>query len=196
MLKQIRNLEIRLARYTNDNKHHKEACAQWRERQKNDGDESADGIKLDLFRPRMEPLLLTVVEEGEEAVWGHERIRNDRGCPPLTVENHEPSDDAVPCARSEKDVAGGLAAGGSRAALGRFRHGCFVLGAKAARAGGDVMSVAAAVASEAAKEAVQSATAAVGGGGGREAAEDRCSQGERDGSIIEEYWGTDYCTSV
>lgn len=197
MLKQIRNLEIRLARYTNDNKHHKEACAQWRERRQHfGGDESADGgVKLDLFRPRMGPLLPTVAEEGEQSAWPNERIRNDRGRPSLIVENHE-THDAASDARSEQYAVGDLAAGSRRAALDRFRHGCFALGAKAARAGGGAMSVAAAVASEAAKEAVQSATAAVGGSGRGGAVGDRCSQGERDGRFVEEYWGSDHCTSV
>eukprot|EP00903_Cladosiphon_okamuranus_P013906 g12934.t1 len=84
----------------------------------------------------------------------------------------------------------------ARAALDRFRHGCFMLGAKAARAGGGAMSAAAAVASEATKEAVHSATVTVGGGGRRDAAGDQFSQGEVDGGIVEEYWGSDYCTSV
>lgn len=145
-------------------------------------------------------------EEEEEIVWPYERTGNDRGCPssPVAVENREPND-AVSDLRSEKYRGGSVAAGGRRAALSidRFRRGCVVLGARAARVGGGAMSAAAAVASEAAKEAVHSATEAVhsameavGRGGGREVAGDRCSQGERDGSIIEEYWGSDYCTSV
>lgn len=204
---QIRNLEIRLARYTNDNKHHKEACAQWKERQQlgGGGDVSADCVdemRLDLVRQRTVnrngPPLPTVEEEGENAVLPNESIGNDRGRPSSIIENHEPND-AASDARSEKDAVGGLAVGSRRAALDRFRHGCFALGAKAARAGGGAMSMAAAVASEAAKEAVQSATAAVGGSGGHGAAGDRCSHGEIDGStaaIVEEYWGSDYCTSV
>lgn len=116
--------------------------------------------------------------------WPYESIRNDSTCVRSTAENHE------------ANGVGGLAAGGRRAALDRFRHDCCVLGAKAARAGGGAMSVAAAVASDAAKEAVQSAKAAVGGRMGRETADDRCSPGERDGSTFDEYWGSDHCTSV
>lgn len=136
-----------------------------------------------------------MVEEGEELLRPYEHIRNDRGRPSSTVENHVPNG-VVSGARIGKDAVSDLAAGGRKAALDRFRHGCFVLGAKAARAGGGAMSVAAAVASGAAKEAIHSATAAVGRGGGREAASDRWPEGETDGRIVEEYWGSDYCTSV
>lgn len=143
----------------------------------------------------MEPPLPTVVEEGEEGVRPYERIRNESGCPPLAVESREPTD-AVSEAPSDKEVVGGLATGGRRAALDRFRHGCLVLGAKAARAGGGAISVAAAVASEAAKEAVQTAKAAVRAGGEREAADDQRLRGETDERDFEEYWGSDYCTSA
>lgn len=166
MRKQIRNLEIRLSRYTNNSRHNEEACAQWRARQHFSGDESTEGgVKMDLFRPRNGQLLPTVVGEGEEPMRPYERLRRDRGCPPLTVESHE-SNATVISTHSNNRAVGGVAADGRRAALDRFRHGCLALGAKAARAGGEAMSVAAAVTSEAAQEAVQSAMAAVGGGRG------------------------------
>lgn len=103
-------------------------------------------------------------------------------------------------ARSEETAGDGPAASSSRAAYYRFRQSCAVLGAKAARAGGEAVAAAAAVASGATKEAIQSTTALVrdenvGGIGRHKTANKRRSQDEINEGV-EEYWGSDYCTSV
>lgn len=209
--KQIRNLEIRLERYTSNDKNHREACAQWRERQNTGGGEDAAGdMEVDFLEPCMEPLLSVAEEEG-----GEEPLmlpRNDReNTTPSSRSNTVPT---VPAAlrklagavftatsKEEERDGDGPAAGSGRAAFSRFRYSCAVLGAKAARAGGDAVAAAAAAASDATKEAVQSATTAVVRDGtvegfGRRTRENTGrSQSEMNGGV-EEYWGSDYCTSV
>ena len=197
---QIRNLEIRLARYTKNGKSYKEACPQWRERQHSSGNERADGgIKLDLFRSSVEQRLLPVAEEpGEEQSWPHESIRNDGGCPPNVTAAENASGPQKPtssvlnaCSENSGGGGGASVGGGGRAALDRFRHSCAILGAKAARAGGTI-SAATAVASEAARDAVQSATAAVRAGTARAGGERKATD-EIDGrGVVEGYWGSDY----
>lgn len=87
----------------------------------------------------------------------------------------------------------------SRAAFCRFRQSVAVLGAKAARAGGDAAAAAAAAAREVTKDAVQFTTAvrdgSVGEVGERRTANKGRSQDETNGGA-EEYWGSDYCTPV
>lgn len=154
----------------------------------------------------MEPLLPVVEEPGEGQPWPREGARRDGGLSPLgrAAENaaaqHKPPGSSMPNALGEGGAGGGVNATGGRAALDRFRHSCVVLGARAARAGGGAMSAATAVASEAARDAVQSATAAAtaavrvrtaGAGGKRTAAGEVNCEG-----AVEEYWGSDYCTSV
>lgn len=153
----------------------------------------------------MEPLLPVVEEPGEGQPLPSESVRGGGGSSPLwtptenTAAPQEPLGSSVPNALGEGGAGGGVNVGGGRAALDRFRHGCVVLGVNAARAGGSAMSAATAVASEAAREAVQSATAAAAavrvgttGEGGKRTAADEVDGG----GAVEEYWGSDYCTSV
>lgn len=208
--KQIRNLEIRLERYANNDKNHQEACAQWRERQNyGGGEDAAGGMEVDFLQPHTEPPLLPArAERGREEPL---LPRNDREN--TTTSSRSNAVPTVPAAlrelagamfttesRKEERVSDGPAAGSGRAAFCRFRHSCAALGAKAARAGGDAVAAAAAAASEATKEAVQSTTTAVvrdgtAGSVGTRTTENGHSLSEINGGV-EEYWGSDYCTSV
>lgn len=198
-VRQIRNLEIRLAKYTNSDRQHQAACAQWRERHHGAG---CDGDTLDSF-PWREPL--SAVEEEPPSQYA---ANNSWHSPTTTVTGsdsaacvesvlHEPV--TSPARAKSTNGASALRAWGARLRKieGTFRQSYTVLGARAAQAGEGAAAVAAA-ARKAAQEAAQSSAVAGGqnkGEGGRWRANTR-SQAKLDGIAFDEYWGSDYCTSV
>lgn len=220
---QIRNLEVRLAKYTNSDKHHQEACAQWRKRNHGGG---SPNDTLDSFQ-RHEPLS-AVQEEEPLSPCGE----NDGGQPPAAASINSstapppraftawastyPPHEVGP-SRARNNGRGG---DGDVGAWGRrlrkfedkFRQGCVVFGARAARASDGAAAAAAATSKAAvgaAKEAAQLATVAEVGvmGENRKDGADlqlkvatskdnggSCRQAKTEGGPIDEYWGSDYCT--
>ncbi|CAM9527569.1 unnamed protein product [Ectocarpus fasciculatus] len=204
-IQQIRNLEIRLARRTNNDNNHQKACVRWRGRQFSGGSENVDvSTNLDFSRPRHE--VFPVSEEEEEHPSSPcDSVKNNHGCPPSMIPTdahrrspisadrtiHGPTGpDLLPAKRES-----------ARRAMRIFRQSCVDIGARATRAGG-VVSAAAAAVSETAKDVAHSATAAVGGENflgqhrGERKPADRCSGIGTDGGPVEAYWGSDYCTSM
>lgn len=192
--KQIRNLEIRLARHTNGDRHSQQACTEWRKAHPLAADQRIDSdCKLKSLRPHRTEPLSPVSEEGEE------------GSPPSPFEKRYPSKNlvaqsppelvqgsygALPPAPSEGESAiGGHDNGGSRGAMHKFSRSCFSLGTRAVRAGGEAISAATAAANEVVEEITR-------GRENRKAGLEPRSEAQIDGGLTEEYWGSDYCTSV
>ncbi|CAN0545850.1 unnamed protein product, partial [Ectocarpus sp. 12 AP-2014] len=200
---QIRNLEIRLARRTNTDNIHQQACR--RGRQFSGGGENANvSTNLDFSRSRHE--VFPVKEEEEEYPSSPcEPVQNNHGCPPDMI-----STDALrrSCISADRTIHGPSGPDllpakreSARRAMHIFRQSCVEIGERATRAGGMVSAAAAAV-SETAKDVAHSATAAVGRENvlgqhkGERKAADRCSGIGTDGGPVEAYWGSDYCTSM
>ena len=196
---QIRNLEIRLARYTSSDHyhhHHQETCAQRRGRHR--GGEPAGCFQS------QEPLF-EVEEESSP------RETDDRGhalAAATTPGNPTPSiGPVVREARSSpapNDFADGAGAGARKEWGERlrkfevnFRRNCIVVRERAARASESAVAAveAAMAANRTPKEATALRAAATVEGRGQVQA-DSGSQATIDRDTINEYWGSDYCISV
>lgn len=218
---QIRNLEVRLARYTNGGQSHEGACARWR------GQGYSEECSYISSNSRRDGPL-PVVEEALSACEADDGVN-----PPAPAfaghystialaSPNPPLEAGTPQAYSGSpgDINNVASACGVRLKKieGQFRRNCEVLGANAVRVSGNAAAAASKAAVGAAREAVQLVTVAGAGAaaGFREARMNGQGEGgsweterhrddsrkdsncrvETDKAANDEYWGSDYCTQA
>ncbi|CAM9116113.1 unnamed protein product, partial [Scytosiphon promiscuus] len=193
-IQQIRNLEIRLARRTNSDNHSQHASTEWRKARIFGAEQSTDlNCESNMIRSHHTEPLSPVAEEGEEGYplspLQKKHPSSDGTAQFSTAPRQEP-DGVFSQVTREREGSGGVHVdGGGRGAMCKFSRSCFCLGARAVRAGEEAVSAAAAAASEVAEEITRCRES-------RKAGHDPPSQAQIDGVLREEYWGSDYCTSV
>ncbi|CAM9097252.1 unnamed protein product [Hapterophycus canaliculatus] len=192
-IQQIRNLEIRLARHVHSDKLSQRDCDEQRKVHLLTADDlTRPECRVNYVRPHPRKPLPPVAEgeEGASPSPFEKKHQSSYNATQFSTSLPEGPDDAVFPAPSERESIGTIFANSrGRWAIFRSSRGCFNLGTRPVQAGGESMSVAPAAVNEAAEDIA-------GGRENRKTGQDPRSQAQINGGLTEEYWGSDYCTSV